>query len=1583
MKRRMLASLLSLAILLGLMPLAPVYAADSATEALAGGAEITPADGWFYKQLTVRARKIYDALESAYKNGGMKDGTAPVPLDNVVDFTEVEAYIQGNRTLFNDFASAKDAFDLEHPEAWYIDSSKLALTAERAAAYADAKASIGVGYTDTYYVDGVTASSDVAARTEKLDIAVKTIVSAANAEFTTDAEKVRYVHDEIIHSISYRFEYQCSSVENAGFIRTAYALVTHEGVCEGYARSFQYVLNELGIPCVLIHGVQMSGEPENHMWCAVYLDGGWYVVDPTWDDPVVVSGKSASKPGEDGGERNTYCLVGMNVVGADWVPSGYVSTGAMEFAYPEIAPRAYGSGLIESNGLVVTYDEDKMEDIKSTVYRVSYNGKGLAESAKDGYYFLVRLYDTNADGSVDSFSDWYYPVHGLLALGSGPEDFHPEGPFYNTGNPYYYDTDEYMVQNVANCEYVEFAVTNIAPYWKNANDLVLVGGYLEDHGGSEADIVAQTGLIYNPNGNYEQRPHVKNVTPITNTPVYVGSTYTIHMEFTDPLFHPDDEAIKRSEALGKVNEARAVQNERVTLDYTGTNYSWGVNGKLPHQFSVKPLPQNVRWECTGHGAVHEDMARIDADCRLTTLEFEFTPSKMWADDSVSYEFCLTGLVGVKSNKRPAMDGMAFVFENQSAYCALRCAYGIDWNLWGQPQLLDNPNNLDFDKMKVEGIDGKEQSIKDLYSSMNLDDYDMNGRLLLVVENVTSSQARGQEMAGMLAENGVNLYDSESVLASMLYEIDFARICSKTIVKTGDSLRMQVGFPAGFDASNLAGTVFKVYHFIKEDGEITGVEEIPVTVTPYGLVFQVSSFSPFAIVAEAAKEGAADSSKTVVLAAEGHGEITADYKPGEKEVKGTVKFAPGESHTFTITPELGCVLENITFSGLANGLTYNKDKGNYTFTLSYDDIADTNAIIGVSFAKGAAENVTVTGLCNHENTQTVPEEGKKAKAATCTENGYILKAVCTDCGQVVSNSKVIPATGHAYDSKSSIYTAPTCEQDGKAVLNCKVKGCGSETIEIVFPALGHDRVNGVCVREVCDDKYTITFNANGGTFGDEGNPTAGQVVRQVNKGAKLNRGNWPAATRDGHTFAGWYTAAEGGDPVATETVFTADTTVYAHWIEKPSPKTYAITVAASSAEGGTVSGGGDYLEGSSVTVTASPNSGYRFVGWTENGTTVSTSATYTFEVEADRTLTAVFKYISGGGGSTPSNPSYQITVSAVSNGTVTVSHTSAKSGTKVTITVTPDDGYTIDSITVTDSTGRSISVTDNGDGICTFAMPASTVTVTATFVKSSYGTAVSEKTVNGTIELDTETAQEGATVTITSRANKGYISAAPIVTDKSGNAVAVTKNENGMYSFVMPVGGVTVTGCYITPAQMFSDVRDDAWYSVELAFAVEHGLIVGYDGKFDPSTPTTRGMLVTLLYNLEGRPDAPDSNPFTDVPAGRYYTDAVAWAAANGIVAGYNDNTFGPNDEITREQMAAVLYNYAFYKGYDGSERADLSNYDDAGAIHSWAMAGMSWAKGLGLITGRTTTTLVPNGASKRVEAAVLLAKFCQLVIGME
>lgn len=172
---------------------------------------------------------------------------------------------------------------------------------------------------------------------------------------------------------------------------------------------------------------------------------------------------------------------------------------------------------------------------------------------------------------------------------------------------------------------------------------------------------------------------------------------------------------------------------------------------------------------------------------------------------------------------------------------------------------------------------------------------------------------------------------------------------------------------------------------------------------------------------------------------------------------------------------------------------------------------------------------------------------------------------------------------------------------------------------------------------------------------------------------------------------------------------------------------------------------------------------------------------------------------------------------------------------------------------------------------------------------------------------------------------------------------------------------------------FTDVPEDAWYREAVEYAHTNGLMAGTaGGTFAPDAGLTRGMLVTILHRMENRPAAPVSG-FSDVESGKWYAEAINWAAANGIVVGYSDGRFGPDDSITREQLAVILYRYAGYKNDDIAAGADLSFYADASAIGAYAKDALAWANGKGLING-DGNLLMPQGQATRAQTAAILMR---------
>ena len=311
------------------------------------------------------------------------------------------------------------------------------------------------------------------------------------------------------------------------------------------------------------------------------------------------------------------------------------------------------------------------------------------------------------------------------------------------------------------------------------------------------------------------------------------------------------------------------------------------------------------------------------------------------------------------------------------------------------------------------------------------------------------------------------------------------------------------------------------------------------------------------------------------------------------------------------------------------------------------------------------------------------------------------------------------------------------------------------------------------------------------------------------------------------------------------------------------------------------------------------------GKTFNEANVTVGSNCTKEVKNDTIVVTYTKPSSGSssGGSSSGKTTYKVTTSAVNNGGVNASPSNAEKGATITITLSPDKGYKLDKLTVTDGSGKTVSTVKKSDTVYTFTMPASAVKVGVSYVKA------------------TETPSE-------------------------------TK---------------------------FNDVSANDWFASAVDYVTGKGMMNGTaDNTFSPKANTTRGMVVTVLYRLENQPSTSAAS-FTDVASGAYYANAVAWANANGIVSGYGSGKFGPNDKVTREQLAAILYRYAQYKKYDVSGAKSLDGYTDAQSVSSYAVPALQWANAAGVVTGKSGSKLDPKGNATRAEVAAMLMRFCENV----
>ena len=257
----------------------------------------------------------------------------------------------------------------------------------------------------------------------------------------------------------------------------------------------------------------------------------------------------------------------------------------------------------------------------------------------------------------------------------------------------------------------------------------------------------------------------------------------------------------------------------------------------------------------------------------------------------------------------------------------------------------------------------------------------------------------------------------------------------------------------------------------------------------------------------------------------------------------------------------------------------------------------------------------------------------------------------------------------------------------------------------------------------------------------------------------------------------------------------------------------------------------------------------------------------------------------------------------------------------------------------------------------------------------------------TVKADKIKAAAGDTVTLTA-AGEGTLT----VTDANGKSVALTDLGSGKYTFKMPSAKVSVgfkttadqpcDGGKDCPSAPFTDVDTAKWYHLSVDYVLTHKMMNGVSSRaFAPNANLTRGMLVQILYNLEGKPKGTAAN-FSDVQADAWYAKAVGWAASNKVVTGYADGTFRPNAAVTREQAAAILYRYAQSKGIDVSvgENTNILSYVDVQQASEYAIPALQWAVGAGVLNGKNGGRLAPTGTATRAEIAAIMQRWCENII---
>ena len=370
------------------------------------------------------------------------------------------------------------------------------------------------------------------------------------------------------------------------------------------------------------------------------------------------------------------------------------------------------------------------------------------------------------------------------------------------------------------------------------------------------------------------------------------------------------------------------------------------------------------------------------------------------------------------------------------------------------------------------------------------------------------------------------------------------------------------------------------------------------------------------------------------------------------------------------------------------------------------------------------------------------------------------------------------------------------------------------------------------------------------------------------------------------------------------------------------------------------------------------------------------------------------------------PSLEAAQAAAQPGDTITEVNATTGGTKYTVTLDYADGEMANSLyTVTEGTKLTLPTPSRSgytfegwyDGSSRVSSPYKVmkdVTLTAEWdyngSSSSSGstryTVSVEDTDNGSVKVSPTRASKGSTVTVTVKPDEGYELDELTVTDKNGESVKLTDKGDGKYTFKMPASKVTVEAVFTAvepePEGLpFTDVTSGDWFYDAVAYVYDKGMMEGTtETTFAPTMNLTRSMIAQVLYNLEERPEAPGAAGFPDVAAGAWYADAVNWAAARGIVKGYDTGAFGPEDSVTREQLAAILYRYAQAKGYDTTQGGmAVREFSDSASISDWAQEAMAWAVNAQVLSGKGNGVLDPQGTATRAEVAQMLMNFVEHV----
>lgn len=888
--------------------------------------------GYYGNRLTDQEGKVDRAAAIAFYEalGTMNFASGEnVPVTDPTVVKLAESYAGGSDTLLRSFGAAVDSFRYDHTEYFYVDWDMLSVTVGRQNGNYVVK--IGTGRTDSYLRDKTADSDTIAVQVSNYNEKLEAMVNAVKAELPENATikaKAKAANEAVCGAVEYSF---CDNPDGTAsteskYIRTAYgALINKKAVCEGYARLYKAVLNELGVNCELVSGYYIDGEAfEPHMWNYVQdEEGRWYAVDVTMNDGHRL---------QMGGIETTYDKYFWQtdeVFSVDHFEDGVVSSVQYKMPYPElhkfwVTPTS--SGL---------FDSDYGAYGDKSGFWFSYDGKSAEELKAEGLYMAFRTATTNR--GVVEWSPWQ--------SANAMDIYHKDGVVSDNGKTYFLMPNKAMFA-------LEAGIFDTAEDVENkVGDTVVSVQYSEE---AVTSHLIEKLTVENPthDPDYIAPTRVRTTEPYNLLQAWVDVTKdTQHVELT----------------FG--DQLREVKDK----EGNGFELTWDVSSYNRRDLSLEAVQKYAKVE----------NVQFDGD---RTISFDFTPSRAYNHNMIFYDFTIKNMVNVIANDADGVAVPGFSigarYEDDIACCKIFNDGRLYINSYAQPSIAMN-GDLSMNDWTYKDADGTNKKISESQRS----------QMALVVTRPNDSKE--------LAEAATKEAGSEAAVKATTYEIDL-NICGKVVqIPNGSYMKLNLGIPDEFnDLVGNENVKFKLYHFKRnDDGTLNydNPEEIECVLTPYGIIAEVNSFSPYALVAvdnSKLDEGEKDTSKSIALVCNGHG--------GKVEGPAVGTLKEGETATYTLMPEAGYDVEFALLNGTDVPIVGN------IITLSYDALQSSSNTLEVGYvAKSVKEAEADAGINN-------VSPGTACAVTFYSDGGSAVATAHVEIGKTVAKPTDPTKSGYRFD-----------------------------------------------------------------------------------------------------------------------------------------------------------------------------------------------------------------------------------------------------------------------------------------------------------------------------------------------------------------------------------------------------------------------------------------------------------------------------------------------------------------------------------------------------------------------------------------